>query len=46
MDFQNEQDMIDFGEELAKHLFPNAVITLEGDLGVVKQHLQKELEKV
>ena len=31
MDFQNEQDMIDFGEEHAKHLFPNAVITSEGD---------------
>ena len=45
MDFQNEQDMIDFGEELAKHLFPNAVITLEGDLGVGKTTFTKGIGK-
>ena len=45
MDFQNEQDMIDFGEELAKHLFPNTVITLEGELGVGKTTFTKGIGK-
>lgn len=45
MDFQNEQDMIDFGEELAKHLFPNTIITLEGELGVGKTTFTKGIGK-
>lgn len=45
MDFQNEQDMIDFGEKLAKHLFPNAIITLDGDLGVGKTTFTKGIGK-
>lgn len=45
MDFQNEQEMIDFGEKLAQHLFPNAIITLEGDLGVGKTTFTKGIGK-
>lgn len=45
MDFQNEQDMIDFGEKLALHLFPNAIITLEGELGVGKTTFTKGIGK-
>ncbi len=43
--FDNEQSMIDFGERLAKHLFPGAIITLEGDLGAGKTTFTKGIGK-
>jgi len=43
--FFNEQDMIDFGEKLAKYLFPGSIITLEGDLGAGKTTFTKGIGK-
>ena len=43
--FFNEQDMIAFGEKLAVYLFPNAIITLEGDLGAGKTTFTKGIGK-
>ncbi len=37
----NEKEMIDFGQTLGQHLFPKAMITLEGELGVGKTTLTK-----
>lgn len=39
--FYNELDMIDFGEKLAGLLFPNCIITLQGDLGAGKTTFTK-----
>ena len=39
--FYNETDMIDFGEKLAGLLFPNSIITLQGDLGAGKTTFTK-----
>ncbi len=39
--FYNELDMIDFGEKLAHLLFPNSIITLQGDLGAGKTTFTK-----
>lgn len=43
--FTTETAMIDFGEELAQHLFPNTIITLEGDLGAGKTTFTKGIGK-
>ena len=43
--FQNEQDMIDFGEKLASFMFPGFVVTLKGELGVGKTTLTKGIGK-
>lgn len=43
--FDNESDMIDFGEKLATYLFPGAVVTLEGDLGAGKTTFTKGIGK-
>lgn len=37
----NEKEMIDFGKTLGEHLFPKAMITLDGELGVGKTTLTK-----
>ncbi len=39
--FYNEEDMINFGEKLAHSLFPNCIITLQGDLGAGKTTFTK-----
>lgn len=39
--FTTENEMIEFGSQLAKHLFPGAIITLEGDLGAGKTTFTK-----
>lgn len=39
--FQNEQDMIDFGEKLTSYMFPGFIVTLEGELGAGKTTLTK-----
>lgn len=43
--FKTEQEMIDFGEKLATLLFPNAIITLQGDLGAGKTTFTKGVGK-
>lgn len=43
--FHSEQDMIDFGEKLANHLFPGSVLTLEGELGAGKTTFTKGIGK-
>lgn len=43
--FTSETEMIDFGEQLAQHLFPNAMITLEGNLGAGKTTFTKGIGK-
>lgn len=39
--FYDEKSMIDFGEKLVSYLFPNALITLTGDLGAGKTTFTK-----
>ena len=39
--FTTENEMIEFGSQLAKHLFPGTIITLEGDLGAGKTTFTK-----
>lgn len=39
--FQTEKEMIDFGERLSKLMFPNFILTLEGDLGAGKTTFTK-----
>ncbi|MEG0366433.1 MAG: tRNA (adenosine(37)-N6)-threonylcarbamoyltransferase complex ATPase subunit type 1 TsaE [Coprobacillus sp.] len=43
--FKTEQEMIDFGEKLATLLFPNAIMTLQGDLGAGKTTFTKGIGK-
>lgn len=43
--FHSEQDMINFGEKLASHLFPGSVLTLEGELGAGKTTFTKGIGK-
>jgi len=43
--FQSEQEMIDFGEKLSKLMFPNFILTLEGDLGAGKTTFTKGIGK-
>lgn len=43
--FKTEQAMIDFGEKLATLLFPNSIITLQGDLGAGKTTFTKGIGK-
>ncbi|MEG0452480.1 MAG: tRNA (adenosine(37)-N6)-threonylcarbamoyltransferase complex ATPase subunit type 1 TsaE [Coprobacillus sp.] len=43
--FKTEQEMIDFGEKLATLLFPNSVMTLQGDLGAGKTTFTKGIGK-
>ncbi len=43
--FQSEQEMIDFGEQLAKHMFAGFVMTLEGELGAGKTTFTKGIGK-
>lgn len=43
--FQSEQDMINFGEQLAQHMFAGFVVTLEGELGVGKTTFTKGIGK-
>lgn len=43
--FVSEQDVIDFGKTLATHLFPGAILTLEGDLGTGKTTFTKGIGK-
>ncbi len=43
--FTSENEMIDFGSNLAQHLFPGAIITLEGDLGAGKTTFTKGIGK-
>ena len=43
--FQNEQDMIRFGEKLAKYMFAGFIITLDGDLGAGKTTFTKGIGK-
>ncbi len=45
MTFNDEESMIKFGERLVKHLFPNAVITLTGELGAGKTTFTKGIGK-
>lgn len=39
--FQTEKEMIEFGERLSKFMFPNFILTLEGDLGAGKTTFTK-----
>lgn len=41
----SEEEMIAFGEKVAGYLFPNAVLTLNGDLGVGKTTFTKGIGK-
>lgn len=43
--FQTEQEMIDFGERLSKYMFPNFILTLQGDLGAGKTTFTKGIGK-
>lgn len=43
--FHLEQEMIDFGEQLAHHMFPGFVLTLQGDLGAGKTTFTKGIGK-
>lgn len=43
--FQSEKEMIDFGEFLATHMFPNFILTLDGDLGAGKTTFTKGIGK-
>lgn len=43
--FQNEQDMIRFGEKLAQYMFAGFILTLDGDLGAGKTTLTKGIGK-
>lgn len=43
--FQNEQDMIRFGEKLAQYMFSGFILTLDGDLGAGKTTLTKGIGK-
>lgn len=43
--FVSEKEMIDFGESLAKLLFPGTIITLEGELGAGKTTFTKGIGK-
>ena len=43
--FQNEQDMIRFGENLAQYMFAGFILTLDGDLGAGKTTLTKGIGK-
>ena len=43
--FYNEEDMIAFGETLAKYLFPGSILTLQGDLGAGKTTFTKGIGK-
>lgn len=43
--FQTEKEMIDFGERLSKLMFPNFILTLEGDLGAGKTTFTKGIGK-
>lgn len=43
--FLKEEEMIAFGEKMGKLLFPNAIITLEGDLGAGKTTFTKGIGK-
>lgn len=43
--FYNELDMINFGEKLGQLLFPNTIITLQGDLGAGKTTFTKGIGK-
>lgn len=43
--FTSEKEMIDFGEKLAKHLFPGSILTLEGELGAGKTTFTKGIGK-
>ncbi len=45
MILKTEQDLIDFGEQIGKALFPGALITLKGDLGAGKTTLTKGIGK-
>lgn len=45
MTFNDEESMIKFGEKLVKYLFPNAVITLTGELGAGKTTFTKGIGK-
>ena len=39
--FDNEKDMIDFGEKLSRHMFEGFILTLDGDLGAGKTTFTK-----
>jgi len=43
--FHSEQDMIHFGEQLALHMFPGFILTLQGDLGAGKTTFTKGIGK-
>lgn len=43
--FYDEESMINFGEKLVSYLFPNALMTLTGDLGAGKTTFTKGIGK-
>ena len=43
--FKTEEEMIHFGEVLSKHMFPNFILTLEGDLAAGKTTFTKGIGK-
>lgn len=43
--FSTQQEMIDFGEKLAHVMFPNFIVTLEGDLAAGKTTFTKGIGK-
>ena len=45
INLKDEAEMIAFGKRIGETIFPHSIITLTGDLGLVRLHSQKELDR-